>query len=319
MTLFETCRYVNQVIEIIFTALKDGGLMESVFEPASKAEVPDLGHAVSADSAQSSDFSLKKNINSCDQGNLMSVSQIDNQRGLTSDVQENSLSNTGEDGLVHPRPGEWARVLEAATQRRTEVLMPENLENMWTIGRNYKKKLQKNAAKATQASGVKGPVNGSMPVKDAKEVPIPKPQTSNQIDDKSLMQLIPRPHGPSDSINTLHLSQDVKVGVSLSNTYIAKDYGEPTLDVVVETPSRLKRSSSTSDLRVQPVMKDEYKVERGPIIAEFYSADSSKSHEFHNVKSTSDMVLQSEAFHAPKLKCRVGSVLFFHFGSKIYL
>ncbi|XP_039173618.1 uncharacterized protein LOC120296039 [Eucalyptus grandis] len=37
-----------------------------------------------------------------------------------------------------PRAADWAMVLEAATQRRTEVLMPENLENMWSKGRNYK-------------------------------------------------------------------------------------------------------------------------------------------------------------------------------------
>ncbi|KAI7757532.1 hypothetical protein M8C21_017078 [Ambrosia artemisiifolia] len=45
--------------------------------------------------------------------------------------------------LLNPQSIAWARALEAATQRRTEVLQPENLENMWTKGRNYKKKIQK--------------------------------------------------------------------------------------------------------------------------------------------------------------------------------
>ncbi|KAI3809821.1 hypothetical protein L1987_19421 [Smallanthus sonchifolius] len=45
--------------------------------------------------------------------------------------------------LLNPQSFAWARGLEAATQRRTEVLQPENLENMWTKGRNYKKKSQK--------------------------------------------------------------------------------------------------------------------------------------------------------------------------------
>ncbi|KAL1338932.1 uncharacterized protein [Arachis hypogaea] len=38
----------------------------------------------------------------------------------------------------HPASAEWAQLLDAATQRRTEVLMPENLENLWTKGRDYK-------------------------------------------------------------------------------------------------------------------------------------------------------------------------------------
>ncbi|MED6183231.1 hypothetical protein PIB30_036121 [Stylosanthes scabra] len=38
----------------------------------------------------------------------------------------------------HPASAEWAQMLDAATQRRTEVLMPENLENLWTKGRDYK-------------------------------------------------------------------------------------------------------------------------------------------------------------------------------------
>ncbi|KAK9056701.1 hypothetical protein SSX86_024063 [Deinandra increscens subsp. villosa] len=48
-----------------------------------------------------------------------------------------------QDELLNPRSSPWAQVLEAATQRRTEVLQPENLENMWTKGKNYRKKTQK--------------------------------------------------------------------------------------------------------------------------------------------------------------------------------
>ncbi|XP_076956293.1 uncharacterized protein LOC143631409 [Bidens hawaiensis] len=53
------------------------------------------------------------------------------------------ISGPGQDGPLNPRSFAWARGLEAKTQRRTEVLQPENLENMWTKGRNYKKKSQK--------------------------------------------------------------------------------------------------------------------------------------------------------------------------------
>ncbi|CAM6072937.1 unnamed protein product [Sphagnum tenellum] len=44
----------------------------------------------------------------------------------------------GELGSV-PR-SDWAQVLDAVTQRRTQALTPEHLDNLWAKGRNYKKR-----------------------------------------------------------------------------------------------------------------------------------------------------------------------------------
>lgn len=41
---------------------------------------------------------------------------------------------------LQSRPADWAQALDAVRQRRTEVLAPENLDNLWTKGRNYRKK-----------------------------------------------------------------------------------------------------------------------------------------------------------------------------------
>ncbi|KAL8255350.1 hypothetical protein R6Q59_033571, partial [Mikania micrantha] len=60
-----------------------------------------------------------------------------------------------QDETLNPPASSWARVLEAATQRRTEVLHPENLENMWTKGRNYKK----NTHKKIEGSGINENLN----------------------------------------------------------------------------------------------------------------------------------------------------------------
>eukprot|EP01018_Ginkgo_biloba_P016155 Gb_15275 [translate_table: standard] len=38
------------------------------------------------------------------------------------------------------RPGDWAQLVEATRQGRTHVLTPENLDNLWTKGRNYRQK-----------------------------------------------------------------------------------------------------------------------------------------------------------------------------------
>lgn len=232
---FFSCRYINELLDTIFTFLNDGQFTEVVDQHSPMDEGQDQGYADTTNSVHS-EFSLKQNRGFFDQGSPMSLSQVDDQKELLSDVQESPLSNTIKEQPVHPRPGDWARVLEAASHRRTEVLMPENLENMWAKGRNYKRKLEKNAAKEVQAS--------------------------------------------------------------------RKD-GETTSDVV-ENRNRFRRSSSTSDLSAQPEMRDKYANESENIITEYYSADSSRCNEFRSVKSTSDKPLQSEAFHAPKLKCRVG-------------
>lgn len=43
----------------------------------------------------------------------------------------------------HSSAGEWGDMLDLISRRKTEVLAPENFENMWAKGRNYKKKGEK--------------------------------------------------------------------------------------------------------------------------------------------------------------------------------
>ncbi|CAN4086847.1 unnamed protein product [Withania somnifera] len=40
----------------------------------------------------------------------------------------------------HRSGGEWGEMLDLVSRRKTETLAPENLDNMWTKGRNYKRK-----------------------------------------------------------------------------------------------------------------------------------------------------------------------------------
>lgn len=91
---------------------------------------------------QTSESSSIKNGHAGDQETNLSVSRFDYKKKLELNSSGRRLSSSMQDEPMHPRPADWAKVFEAATLRRTEVLMPENLENMWAIGRNYKKKLQ---------------------------------------------------------------------------------------------------------------------------------------------------------------------------------
>lgn len=68
---------------------------------------------------------------------LPSDSQSLHPRGsLPSDSQIDDGKN-----VLAPRPvGEWGQMLDYISHRKTQALAPEHFENMWTKGRNYKKK-----------------------------------------------------------------------------------------------------------------------------------------------------------------------------------
>ena len=71
---------------------------------------------------------------------------------VTSECGKSKMSEDDNDSTIQPRQPDSAVVLDAATKRRSEVLAPENLENMWAIGRNYQKKM----IKVDQSSRLKG-------------------------------------------------------------------------------------------------------------------------------------------------------------------
>lgn len=52
----------------------------------------------------------------------------------------------------HRSGGEWGDMLDIVSRRKTEVLAPENFENMWTKGRHYKKKEDRLAEQVSQSS-----------------------------------------------------------------------------------------------------------------------------------------------------------------------
>lgn len=54
--------------------------------------------------------------------------------------KDHTNSSNGKPNEAHNSGGEWAQMLDMLSRRKTQVLAPENLESMWTKGRNYKKK-----------------------------------------------------------------------------------------------------------------------------------------------------------------------------------
>lgn len=67
--------------------------------------------------------------------------------------------------------GEWGDMLDIVSRRKTQVLAPENFENMWTKGRNYKKKEDRLAEQLQQSTcaGKTDAVNSSKGTHSTKE------------------------------------------------------------------------------------------------------------------------------------------------------
>ena len=257
------------------------------------------------------EFTSRKNVSSHSPGTALTGTRSDNKKGISLDAPEIMNSDLFGEESMQPQPADWARVLDAATQRRKEVLMPENLENMWTIGRNYKKKVQKIAAGGLQAPVAKGLVTNTSEARknSGKEMPTSRPVISSATDDKSLVQLPARLQtetriGDGKS-NALHLSHDLNKEQSVVGVHL-DELEDTTSFTAIGNKSGLKRSNSTSALKIQPNVKKAFTGEDGgSIISEFYSPDFGRHNNVPTVKSASDKVFCSEGVHNPKLRCRV--------------
>ncbi|KAH6819674.1 hypothetical protein C2S51_003277, partial [Perilla frutescens var. frutescens] len=121
------------------------------------------------------------------------------------------------------------------------------------------------------------------------------------------MQLPPRPLQETQStglnIDALSTSQEHNKEVVPKRSSAVIELDNPAV-ISHEHRNKLKRSNSTSDLRVQLNLEDMYDSKgSGPIINEFYSADANKLN-VRSLMSNSDIVLRHEGVHAPKLRCR---------------
>ncbi|MCO5602326.1 hypothetical protein L7F22_056456 [Adiantum nelumboides] len=100
-----------------------------------------------------------------DGGSVGKSSKGESLRVLKATENENKTEHVRDSNRVPMSPTEssgkqddWAQVLEAVSKRRTTTLAPENLDNLWTKGRNYKKKdLERASVKPNQTAIVGGP------------------------------------------------------------------------------------------------------------------------------------------------------------------
>ncbi|PPD89867.1 hypothetical protein GOBAR_DD13214 [Gossypium barbadense] len=298
---------INEVIEYVLLAINDG--MIKVVEGFDQSSVEVRGDV----------FSSCKIASFNSQGTDLTLARLDDQKETYSD------SNRCEEESVQPRPADWARKLEAATQRRTEVLAPENLENMWTKGRNYKKKEKKYVNTRFQEAIPRGSVTKSAVLTGypGSEISTNNVGTSTGSEEKTVMQTMPGLNLDAQLFdgNTAgtQLASEFNNLSSFGGDHHVNNFNDASEQSADGNKSRLKRSSSSSDLNVEPDTKKVFTGDiREPIISEFYSPDFGRHTEEYRGKITSNTVLRNEEPHVPKLRCRVIGAYVEKLGSKSF-
>ncbi|GAU30365.1 hypothetical protein TSUD_57760 [Trifolium subterraneum] len=146
--------FINELIESLLLLLNDDGKKWMGSDQSTNVASHHHGNSV-ATGGRHDNLTASSKHPSLNQGAEMTLAK-------TSDPGETSLQyNPLHQESSQAKPADWARMLEVATQRRSEILMPENLENMWAKGRNYKKKENKIAKPGFRDLPTKSPATES--------------------------------------------------------------------------------------------------------------------------------------------------------------
>ncbi|KAI3769828.1 hypothetical protein L6452_00942 [Arctium lappa] len=310
---FASPGHINELLEVIFLANNNKGGKEAGDDQSSNVVGHTQNQSAATNIVKPPESTSMKSGSSGDQKSGQTLSTPNNQKEALLNPSGTIVSDPVQDEPLHARTSDWARVLEAATQRRTEVLQPENLENMWTKGRNYKKKAQKNFAPGHQPPIINGPgISSGINRKDqGKEISPHKPETPTIIG-KTATQIPPEPHVDDQQKDPY---VDAEVLCDQSKTPTPYDLDNENSN---GSKRKLQRTNSTCDLNIQtqPETKSPIQV-GGSIISEFYSANVGRDSDALNVNSASDKGPRTEGY-VPKLKCRVLGAYFENLDSKSF-
>ncbi|KAJ0009867.1 hypothetical protein Pint_34490 [Pistacia integerrima] len=296
---------INELIEIILLSIRDDSTKEVGSHQSPGEYIREIFHQ-------------KKILLWNNQGTDMTLVKFDDQR-------ETFLDNNRYQEAMPLRSCDWAQVLKAVTQKRDEVLTPENLENMWTKGRNYKRKEQKSVKAGVEKHVAKGSgINSAVATGImGKEMSSSRTEPCAGADDKAVLQLTaglgPNTQLSDGNENMKHLHQIFDKQSSFDEGHVVAVLEDINNLGADGNKNRLKRSSSTSALKVLPEAKKVFTGDSGgPVIAEFYSQDFGRRREEYRGTSASDIKVQSERQLVAKLKCRVIGAYFEKLGSKSF-
>ncbi|KAF7840890.1 Sorting nexin-16 [Senna tora] len=268
--------FINELIEDLLLVVKDMNITGSKVDQSVSA-ASHCSHSVADGAAEDNHTSSSNKNPSANQGTDETQAKMHHQ------VETLLQSNTLQHEHLQGKPADWARVLEAATQRRTEVLTPENLENMWTKGTDYKKRENKN-----------------IKVEHGEHAFLEGKYSLHPVQSLGLDPLL-----NVGNRNGLESSHDPEKEPSLEE--------EHRVDEVRVCKSPLKRPDSAFH------MGNQFFKEGGSNIAELQSHGFERDSEGLRMKNAPDMVTKREQGQlVPKLRCRVMGAYFEKLESKSF-
>lgn len=262
------CRYINELIEVFFLSDKDRNINTQCGNAKKTTKLISNDHSVSKENTNSNQYESRETSTSS-HGDMMLPPGC----GETSFIDDQNILHR-----EYAKTADWARVLDAATQRRTEVLMPENLENMWTKGRNY------------------------------------KITSENVVNAQIVKEILPNSHRSKTNLTERNKILPSEEGHSL-NKQVGR-HNLPTVSNKCplkrsSSTSDIKNQIIASDLKMQRNTNTSFsgKSEVSFVPSELYFPNSRKKNEDSNlqgaIQSSHTPTLNEESLHTPKLKCRV--------------
>uniref|UniRef100_A0A7N0VHE0 Uncharacterized protein n=1 Tax=Kalanchoe fedtschenkoi TaxID=63787 RepID=A0A7N0VHE0_KALFE len=280
---FASPEFINELIEVVILALKEdwgadalGGMVKGT--DSVKGE-------------KKSELSAQKSWPSNNADSTTTISKVDKH------VKYSSAGDPYSNVVLQSPPIGWAHGLEAATQRRTEVLMPENLENMWSKGRHYDRKIQKIAKAGAQESLIDI---------SAAKIDVSKEKLGSHLHDRLNYEVSER----------LEILGDLSKRRAFEEAHIGDKLEQRELYVAKEKTG-LKRSNSTSALDEK---FDQFAREGGGLLISenFYGPNLVRGNEAKKLMSASDIVIHNDRPHPTRLRCRVIGAFFEKSGSKSF-
>ncbi|CAN6362334.1 unnamed protein product [Urochloa humidicola] len=231
---------------------------------------------------------------------------------VTSEGGKSKVSEDDHDSAIQSRQPDWAVVLDAATKRRSQVLAPENLENMWAIGRNYQKKMIK-ADPSSRLKGSGGFDNSPSAGAVGKELSSNFNERIASVDDKYMVNLMQSTNRNAQSAFVtgshplaLPNKTEVKPKEADQVNYSSK---EKTHETSNSAKAQLKRSSSTPDIEKRYLGKSNQ-----PMV----SSESGNVRKYQDEKVAGPASHTEVLLHVPKIRCRVVGAYFEKLGSKSF-
>ncbi|XP_010912391.1 uncharacterized protein [Elaeis guineensis] len=312
--------YINELIEYIFLTNKDNRIGEADSDRLTNEDI--LAHDNNVSGGNTWIAQPESRATASNQSDVLIMAKSGGEKALAS--SEHGHPKTLQESSEHhiqPHAAEWAMILDAATKRRSQVLAPENLENMWTKGRNYKKKtatLMKAGTSLGYPSTVPGNVDNTVHTGNTGKGMLTNMNESTiSIDDKYMVHLMQGSNNNNRSSvatnHEQHVSQDLVSMQSKEGGHFGDGSDDNARKIFEGNKGQLKRSSSTPDIETTLMGKSGESGITG--FRENYSQNLSK----HKEKKSSELVSKNEgSFYVPKIRCRVVGAYFEKLGSKSF-